>query len=227
MCGRFTLSTPGEALARVFHLAEAPLFSPRYNLAPSQMAGVVRLQNAQREWALLRWGLIPSWATDPKIAYNLINARSETASAKPSFRDAFRKRRCLVAADGFFEWRKEGKAKQPFLIRRADQQPFAFAGLWERWQPPKGDPLETFTILTTSANTQLASLHDRMPVILDTGDHAAWLDPEQPIDRLQALMRPLPDDVLSLVPVSSRVNSPKFDDPDCVKPLADAPQMFA
>src|SRR5262249_32243718 len=139
MCGRFTLRTSPQDVAEEFDLSELPLFAPRYNIAPSQSIAAVRVEHGQRRLAMLRWGLIPFWATDPKLASQLINARGETAAEKPAFRDPFRKRRCLIVADGFFEWKKNGKVKQPFHIRRSDGRPFAFAGLWDRWQPPDGD----------------------------------------------------------------------------------------
>jgi putative SOS response-associated peptidase YedK len=217
MCGRFTLRAPPQALADEFELAEVSLFEPRFNIAPTQSVPAIRLHDGGRQLAQFRWGLVPFWADDPKIGYRLINARSESAASKAAFRDAFKKRRCLVLADGFYEWKKSGKTKQPFHIRRADGKPFAFAGLWERWQPPDGEPLETCTILTTTANATLSALHDRMPVILERPDRAAWLDPAAAKDDLQALLRPLPDDALTAVPVSTYVNSPRNQGPQCLE----------
>jgi putative SOS response-associated peptidase YedK len=188
-----------------------PGWKPRYNAAPTQRMPVVRIVDDKRELALLRWGLIPSWAKDPKIGNSLINARGETVAEKPAFRSAFKARRCLVLVDGFYEWRKlPGGGKQPYRITMADGSPFAFAGLWERWD--KGDePLETFTIITTTANELVVPIHDRMPVILDPADYDAWLEsPDTAIP--MALIQPYPARRMSAYPVSTRVNSPRNDD---------------
>ena len=179
MCGRFLLHTPVDTLQRAFGFAERPNLRPRYNIAPTQTVPIVRQKDGGgRELALVRWGLIPSWAKEAGIGGRLINARAETVAEKPAFRGAFRKRRALVPADGFYEWRKrEGdRPKQPLLVRRRDGQPFAFAGLWEHWRGPEGE-VETCTILTTEANAALAPIHDRMPVILDPACYDRWLDP--------------------------------------------------
>lgn len=218
MCGRFTLHASTEEIAREFDLATMPALAPRYNIAPSQALLAIRLDEGQRRSVPLRWGLVPHWATDPKIAYKMINARGETVADKPSFRDAFKKRRCLIPADGFYEWKKLGKAKQPYHIRRVEGRPFAFAGLWERWQPPNGEPLETCTIVTTTANAVLAELHERMPVMLLPEAYAEWLDPTRPATRLKELIAPYPAELLVASPVSTRVNSPKFDDAACLQP---------
>jgi putative SOS response-associated peptidase YedK len=203
------------------------LFEPRYNIAPTQDIVVVRVMDAggEREAAMLRWGLIPSWAKEPQSGPPLINARSETLAEKPTFRTAFRRRRCLIPADGFYEWQKpagsaaRGK-KQPFYIHRRDDQPFAFAGLWESWTAQDSEPLtiESCTIVTTAANKTLAPLHDRMPVILAAGDYALWLDPaiEEPAAVAHLLM-PCGDDELAAEPVSTHVNRVANDDPRCVE----------
>ncbi len=220
MCGRFLLTSPVDALRRLFGVVDSPNFPARYNIAPTQDSAVVRL-NAEggRELVLMRFGLVPSWAKGLSIGASLINARSDGVAAKPSFRAAFRQRRCLVPADGFYEW-KPGAAKgpkQPYLIRRADRAPFAFAGLWERWQG-EGQTIHSFCIVTTDANRALAPIHHRMPVILDPDDYAAWLDPKY--DRAQALLLPARDDLLRAIPVSTRVNAVRNDDPACIEPLA-------
>jgi len=220
MCGRYTLKTPAEAIARQFQLLAGLELPPRFNVAPTQMAPIVRIagEAGAREMVPMRWGLIPSWARDPSVGQRMINARCETAATKPSFRAAFKRRRCLVPADGFYEWRREGRAKQPFHITLAEGQPFAMAGLWERWG--EGDEaLETFTILTTEANDLLRSLHDRMPVILAAANYDLWLDPEfQGQDALQGLLGPWPSDAITMRPVNRWVNSPGHEGPQCLDP---------
>src|ERR1700730_3785715 len=168
MCGRYTLSSPVEIVADLFGLAEIPAPHPRFNVAPTQEAPVVRVEasGAPATLALLRWGLIPYWAKEAAIGNRMINARAESVAEKPAFRFSFRKKRCLVGADGFYEWKREGRKKHPCLIRRHDRHPFAFAGLWSSWRDPEGNELDTFTILTTDANDFIPPLHDRMPVIL-------------------------------------------------------------
>ncbi len=222
MCGRFTRTTPVRVLATLFDFTETPDLAPRYNIAPTQAIAVVRNAADQpgRELALLRWGLVPGWADDPKISYSLINARAETAATKPAFRAAFKSRRCLILADGFYEWQKTGKHKQPYCIRRKDGKPFAFAGLWESWHPGGEDAVESATILTTEANATMKSIHERMPVILSGADYPRWLDPKTPRDDLQSLLVPYPLEELSAFPVSTWVNDPKHDDPKCLEPAA-------
>jgi putative SOS response-associated peptidase YedK len=221
MCGRYLLTTPVDALQRLFRFGERPNLGPRYNIAPTQDVPIVRLTRAgdRHELILARWGLVPYWAGDPKIGNRLINARAETIARATAFREAYRRRRCLVPADGFFEWRKDGKQRQPFLIRRRDRAPFAFAGLWERWRPPGGDVLRSCTIVTCPANPLVAEVHGRMPVILADADHDAWLSPQADAG---ALLRPCPADWLEAIPVGQRVNNPANDDPECLAPLAGA-----
>ncbi len=219
MCGRFTLAQSPEDVARAFGLDAVPNFPPRYNIAPSQPVGVVvRGKNASKpEFRLMGWGLIPSWAKDPSIGAKLINARSETVTVKPSFRAAFKYRRCLIPADGFYEWQKtpQGK-KQPFYFSIADNTVFAFAGLWESW-----NDIETCTILTTSANSLLQPIHDRMPVILNPEDYGRWLAPSiQGGQPLSDLLRPFPNESMQAIPVSTRVNSAKIDDEFCIETLS-------
>ncbi|MCB9136848.1 MAG: SOS response-associated peptidase [Caldilineaceae bacterium] len=225
MCGRFTLHTPADALATLFDLPEAPALAPRYNIAPTQPVAIVRPNAAAtgREWALTLWGLIPSWSKDPSFGARLINARSETVAEKPSFRAAFKRRRCLIPADGFYEWQKAGKRKQPYYMGMDDGAPFAFAGLWEAWQGPDGGELQSCTILTTTPNELLEPIHNRMPVILAPEDYDDWLDhaSEHPrdLDRLQHLMRPFPAEKMRAYPVSTYVNNARNEGLACIEPL--------
>jgi putative SOS response-associated peptidase YedK len=222
VCGRFTLASPGETIAELFALDDVPRPKPRYNIAPTQPVTVVRLGlGERRELVEMRWGLVPSWAKDAGVGARMINARCETAAEKPAFRAALRRRRCLVAADGFFEWARAGNRKQPYHVRMADGRPFAFAGLWEMWSPPGGQALETCTILTTEPNDVVRPLHDRMPVIVDRADHAAWLDPAT-VDpsRLATLLRPYAGGDMVAYPVAPRVNDPGIDDSGCIARLA-------
>ncbi|MGQ9598758.1 MAG: SOS response-associated peptidase [Anaerolineae bacterium] len=222
MCGRFTLTDPDAELMTQFDLPNLPPLEPRYNIAPSQPVAVVRLAagKAARELVLMRWGLIPFWAQDPGIGTRLINARAETVAEKPAFRDAFRRRRCLVVADGFYEWQKQDGRKQPFYIRMQDGRSFAFAGLWEQWRGADDVVIESCTLLTTGANELMQPLHNRMPVILRPQDYGLWLDPivQQP-DLLQAVLLPYPAEEMYAYPVSRWVNSPDHDDPRCIEPL--------
>ena len=191
---------------------------PRYNVAPGQEIVVVR-QDARRPARLLspmRWGLIPSWSKDAAIGYKMINARSETAAAKPSFQEPLRSRRCLIPADGFYEWRREGKQKLPFCFTMADDSIFAFAGLWDRWRNPQGQFIESCTILTTAPNELMQDVHDRMPVVLPQDMYDLWLDPGfAKVDELQSLLKPYPADAMRRYRVSQRVNQVRNDDPEC------------
>lgn len=230
MCGRFTLHTPPEVLRRELVLGAVPVLLPRFNIAPTQPVAAVRTSAASgtRELVLLRWGLVPSWADDPAIGNRLINARVETVADKPSFRSALRARRCLVLADGFYEWRKQGSRKQPYYFQLHDGRPFAFAGLWEHWSRAETH-LETCTILTTQANELVHPVHERMPVILPRTSHDAWLDPasQQP-ERLLSLLAPYPAREMTAWPVSAHVSSPRHDDPTCIEPAAaPQPELFA
>lgn len=222
MCGRFTLKTPAPVLLGLFDLPDAAALPPRYNIAPTQPVVVVRNAPAHpgRELVQMRWGLIPSWADDPAIGNRLINARSETAANKPAFRSAFRQRRCLVPADGFYEWQKVGRKKQPFYFHLRDGGPFAFAGLWEHWQKDADQAIESCTLLTTDANDLVRPLHDRMPVILAPEDYERWLDPGTAIPQLEALLRPYPGDAMTAYPVSVQVNNPRNEGPACVERVA-------
>jgi putative SOS response-associated peptidase YedK len=209
-------------IAQQFDVAVPPLFAPRYNIAPSQPVAAVRIEpdTATRQLVLLRWGLIPSWAKDPKIGHQCINAKAETVAEKPSFHAAFKKRRCLVIATGFYEWQVQGRAKQPMWIGLQSKRPFAFAGLWEQWQPPEGEAIESCTILTTEPNELLRSIHNRMPVILSPASYDQWLDlTVQKAEPLKTLLRPYPSEELLAYPVSTLVSNPRHDAPDCLEAL--------
>jgi putative SOS response-associated peptidase YedK len=200
---------------------DAP-WRPRYNIAPTQQVAAIRTHagSPQRELAWMRWGLIPSWADDPAIGNRMINARGETLAEKPAYREAFRRRRCLIPADGFYEWKQGAKPKQPNYIYLKNEQPFAFAGLWESWQHA-GQTIESCTIITTEANELLRPLHERMPVILGPDDYETWLDASiQNPERLEPLLVPYPADRMTLYPVSSAVNSPRCDDASCLERAA-------
>jgi putative SOS response-associated peptidase YedK len=223
MCGRYILTRDARELGRVFGAAVQPALKPRYNIAPSQPVPAVRVDRdtGRRTVDLLRWGLVPRWADDSSIGYRMINARAETAATKPAYRSAMKYRRCLVPADAFYEWQKTPSGrKQPYAIQMADGAPFAFAGLWEHWQDAHGNELETCTILTTDANALLAKLHDRMPVILAPEQYDAWLDPaNQDAKSLTPMLKPYPAELMIDYPVSTRVNSPKYDDAKCIEPI--------
>jgi putative SOS response-associated peptidase YedK len=221
VCGRYTLRTPVETLAEEFGITgPLPEVPTRFNVAPTQEVAAVLEEDEQRKLEMLRWGLIPSWADDPAIGNRMINARSETAAQKPSFRSAFRKRRCLVLADGFYEWQKTASGKQPYYIRMGDGSPFAFAGLWESWGK-YGEEVRSCTILTTEANGLVGEIHHRMPVILPAEEYDLWLDPDMgEAEPLLDLLRPYPDDLMEAYPVSRFVNSPSNDSEQCVESLA-------
>jgi putative SOS response-associated peptidase YedK len=222
MCGRFTLFESDKVLSREFGVSDFPPRSPRYNIAPSQPIAAVRAPPAGtgREFALLRWGLIPPWSKDPAIGNRLINARAETAREKPSFRNAFRRHRCLIPASGFYEWLRWERGKQPYFVRMRDERPFAFAGLWDRWEGPDEDAVETCTILTTAANAVLAPIHDRMPVIVPPGEYDRWLDPSnKDPDSLAPFLVPFPPEGMLAYPVNPRVNVPSADDKGCIAAL--------
>jgi len=222
MCSRFSQTLPPDAVRAYFAYRNLPNFPARYNIAPTQPIPVVRQTREQgREFVLMRWGLIPSWVKDPDGFTTLINARAETAADKPSFRNAMKYRRCLIVADGFYEWTGQKGQKRPFHIRRLDNdEPIGFAGLWEPWQGPEGSEIDSAVILTTSASTDVAHLHDRMPVILDPEDFDAWLDCDRvPANEVQDLLRPLPDGSLQATEVDRRVNNPRVDEPGILQPL--------
>jgi putative SOS response-associated peptidase YedK len=219
MCGRYVITSPLEAIQDLFRVSERPNLKPRYNAAPTQTLPIVRLdEEGARHLVTARWGLIPFWAKDASIANKLINARAETVTDKNAFRDSYNKRRCLIPADGFFEWQKVDGGKQPYRIGLEDWALFAFAGLWSDWTDPESEErVESFTIITTEANDLVAPLHNRMPVIVPPDDHAHWLDTGQDG---QPLLKPFPADGMQAVPVDKRVGNPKNDDPGVIEPVA-------
>lgn len=220
MCGRFVLESAPEQLMKVYRLSSPPDISPRYNISPSQKVAVVRQHNSgDRELSLLQWGLIPSWSKDPTIGYKMINARSETVHEKPSFKQAFHSRRCIIPASGFYEWEKSGKDKIPHYIHLREGNVMSLAGLWERWKSPDGVELQTCTILTTSANSLIKKLHDRMPVILHREEFDLWLNKDvDDVKQLSELFHPYPSDQLTEYVVDKEVNSPRKDSPECIIP---------
>jgi putative SOS response-associated peptidase YedK len=214
MCGRYTITATPEVLRALFGYAEQPNFPPRYNIAPTQPIPIVRLIDGKRQFALVRWGLLPSWVKDPKKFTLLINARGESAVEKPAFRAAMKRRRCLIPADGFYEWQAGGARKQPYFIHRKSGQPFAFAGLWETWTGPNGEELETAAIVTTAVNKTLAPIHDRMPVIVPPDAFDLWLNSAN-VDPMtaSALIHPAPENWLEAYPISTDVNRVANDNP--------------
>lgn len=221
MCGRYVITSPIEALRALFGF-EGPAINlpPHWNAAPTQDLPVVRRRDdGRRELVALRWGLVPYWATDPSVGSRMINARSESIAEKPAFRGAYKARRCLVPADGFYEWSetwRAGVAKRPYYIHRQDGQPFAFAGLWEKWVKPEGGTLETFAIVTTDAVGDMLKLHDRFPVVLAPQQYALWLDPEGEKD---AMLKSPPPEWFAVTPVSTHVNNVRNDDERCIAAL--------
>lgn len=226
MCGRYTLQDAIEFLEKVFGFSNLSDLKPRYNIAPSQNVLVVRCLEGKNEAGWLRWGLIPSWAKDTTMSARMINARAESLEEKPSFKNAFKKRRCLIIADGFYEWHKTASTKQPYYIKMSDSKPFAFAGLWEKWSH-KDEVIESCTIVTTQANLLLASIHDRMPVILNPQDYKTWLNPaEENINTFKSLLRPYAEEKMVMYSVSNIVNSAKNDIKDCISPLCIQKSLF-
>jgi putative SOS response-associated peptidase YedK len=222
MCGRYAFFSTHEAVARLFGVADPPAIEPRWNIAPTQFVPVVRTESdAARRVALLYWGLIPSWAKDKSVGARMINARSETARDKPAFRAAYRRRRCLVLASGYYEWQRTGGAKQPYFIRRADGEPFGMAGLWESWVERPGEPaLESCTILTGAPQPALSVIHDRMPVIVGPQNYAPWLDPKLvEAEAVDAIVADRPGEPLRAEPVSRAVNSPRNEGPELIAPV--------
>jgi putative SOS response-associated peptidase YedK len=230
VCGRFTLTTPPDLVRQVFGLDATPELEPRFNIAPGQgVASVTQDSEAGRVLQTRRWGLVPYWAKYPKLGARLVNARAETAAEKPAYRDAFRRRRCLVPADGFFEWAGSGRSpRQPWYISRPDAACFAIAGLHERWRRPEGDWLETCVLLTTDASPQLAAVHDRMPLILSPGEWPLWLDPalDEPATLAGLLQTPAATS-FALRKVGPHVNRPEHDEPRCIAAAeSEQPELF-
>ena len=218
MCGRFVTNIPANELKKIFNLIETPSLEPRYNVAPTQQVAVVRNQGDHNKLDFLRWGLVPSWSKDLSIGSHMINARSETVAEKPAFRHAIKYRRCIIPTQGFYEWEHTGDhQKQPYFIQMTNHTPMCMAGLWEAWKAPDGSGLESFAILTTSANKLIAPIHDRMPVILHPDIFTLWLshnmhDPEQ----LQPIYQPFPADLMTAFKVPDLVNNTRFDSPACI-----------
>lgn len=217
MCGRFILSVEAESIENVFGIKiDLPFFGPRYNIAPGQNVPVIRKGPEKREFSMMRWGLVPHWAKDMKIGYKMINARAETIDQKPSFKSAFLNRRCLIPADGFYEWKQLNGKKQPMFIRLPEASLFAFTGIWENWASPDGNNIYSCSLITTSANKFIRSIHDRMPVILNKPDeYEAWLSSDNTLE-VKSMLNPYTRD-LSAYPVSTMVNSAKIDSPKLIE----------
>jgi len=219
MCGRFELHSAFEIIARLFGLSGGFFAMPKgFNIAPGQDIALIVNEGGQNRLALCRWGFVPSWCKELSDGYKMINARAETVAEKPSFREAFGHQRCLVVADGFYEWKNEGGKKRPFYIHRRDGMPFGMAGLFNRWTSPEGEQVCTSTIITTGANETLRPIHDRMPVIMPAAKAGLWLDPSvHGTEKLLPVLRPCPDDELELYEVTVKVNSPKNDSPENIE----------
>ncbi len=223
MCGRYVLKATLPEIARMLGMDVDLALEPSYNIAPTRSVPVCRMEEPEdKQLALMHWGLIPHWARTPDANYRLINARAETVAEKPAFRSAFQHRRCLIPADGYYEWKSMQGRKQPYYFHLKDGTPFCFAGLWERWQPTEGEPVQSCAIITTGANALGADIHHRMPVILPRDDYARWLAPgiTAPLEVLP-LLQPYPPEAMSVYPVSTLVNSARVDEPRCITPLAD------
>ncbi len=224
MCGRYVITSSPEAIRQLFGYAEQPNFPPRYNVAPTQPVPIVRLVEGKRQFALVRWGLIPSWVKDPRAFSLLINARGESVNDKPAFRNAMKRRRCLFPADGFYEWQRAGERKRPFFVGPKSGGPIAFAGLWETWIGPNGEEQETAAIVTTAANRTCAPIHDRMPVILAPAAFDLWLDCAKVDAKIAAaLIAPAPNNLLEAHEISSAVNRVANDSPMLLVPASELP----
>lgn len=219
MCGRYSLSSDGEALVEEFGVNDLAAWSPRFNIAPSQAVPVLVRNGDSLETTSFYWGLVPAWAKDRKMQSRLINARAESVAEKPSFHSAFRRRRCLVLANGYYEWVKRNNEKQPYYIHLQSHRPFAFAGLWEKWLDENGTPYLSCSIITCAANERLTALHQRMPVVLPKSTHATWLQSETDRQTLIDLLKPAANDAFNAIAVSRFVNAPNHEGPDCIKPL--------
>ena len=220
MCGRYCISSAPEAIRRLFRYGEQPNFPPRYNVAPTQPVPIVRMVDGQRQFALVRWGLIPAWVKDPKAFSLLINARGESVNDKPAFQNAMKRRRCLFPADGFYEWKAEGGRKRPYFARLKSGGPIAFAGLWETWTGPNGEELDTAAIITTAANQEMAQVHHRAPVIVPPEQFDFWLDANVDAQMATALIAPAPEGSMEVSETSSAVNRVANDSPDLIEPLS-------
>jgi putative SOS response-associated peptidase YedK len=225
MCGRYASTIPPEAMRALFRYLEQPNFPPRYNIAPTQPIAIVRMAEGKRQFALLRWGLIPAWVKDPRAFSLLINARGESVNEKPAFRNAMKYRRCLVPADGFYEWKREGETRRPYFVRRRDGAPVAFAGLWENWMGPNGEEVETAAIVTTTASRSISHIHDRMPVIVPPEAFDFWLDPKVDAQTAAAAIAPAPEGEIEAYAVSSAVNRTANDSAVLMQPLTESEVM--
>lgn len=223
MCGRYVLKATLPEIARLLGMHVDLALEPSYNIAPtSSVPACAMVEPNGKQLALMHWGLIPPWAKKPESGYRLINARAETVAEKPAFRSAFRHRRCLIPADGYYEWKSIEGRKQPYYFSMKDGNPFCFAGIWERWQPAEGEPVESCAIITTGANALGAQVHHRMPVILAQDVHARWLDPRTTASsQLLPLLQPFAPHAMSVYPVSTLVNNARIDESRCITPLAD------
>jgi putative SOS response-associated peptidase YedK len=219
MCGRYALTLTPEALRELYGYADRPNFPARYNIAPTQPVPVIFPEAGTLRFRLMRWGFLPAWVKDPKDFPLVINVRSETAAEKSAFRNAFKRRRAIMPADGFYEWRKVGKERQAFLIRRRDRQAFSFAALWETYASKDGSEIDTVAIMTTDANATLAPIHHRSPLILSEADHTRWLDPESTADDIQKLLQPPPDDLLETIAIGPAINKVANDDASVQRPM--------
>ena len=219
MCGRYVIFSTPEAIRALFRHGEQPNFPPRYNVAPTQPVPIVRMVEGKRQFALVRWGLIPAWVKDPRGFTLLINARGESAVEKPAFRNAMKRRRCLFPADGFYEWKRDGDRKRPHFVRLKSGAPMAFAGLWESWMGPNGEEQETAAIVTTTASRSIARIHDRMPVIVPPEAFDFWLDPKVDAEMAMAVIQPAKDEAIEHYEVSRAVNRTANDAPELVEPL--------
>lgn len=223
MCGRFSNRSSAEKIKKEFKVEEVPSIEVRYNIAPTQKILGISQESDEREAVLFKWGLVPSWAKDPSIGARLINARSETVHEKPAFRESFKRRRCILPADGYYEWQKTGGRKQPYYFTLRAERPFGFAGLWDRWKSPEGEVLETCTILTTEANETAKAIHERMPVILSPSDYDLWLDEDlRKLELLTELFRPYPSGEMISYPVSTLVNNVRVDRADLIAQAANS-----
>lgn len=220
MCGRFTRTSSVDTFAKLFHAHGIDEITPSYNIAPTHHLLLARnTSDGTRELAMLHWGLVPFWSKGPDPKYSMINARADSVASKPAYREPFKHHRCLIAADGFYEWKKVGKTKQPYFIRLRGGQPFAFAGLWDHWEAEGQVPIDSCTIITCNANLLVAEIHDRMPVILPPKVYGEWLDVGTKLDTLEGLLKPYPDIFMEVWPVGRGVNNPKNNTAEQIKPL--------
>lgn len=221
MCGRYLITSHTEAIRQLFKVDQRPNIAPSYNVAPTQSVPIIRIKEGARELVTARWGLVPFWAKVLNIGYRMINAKAETVAEKPTFRDSYKRRRCLIVADGFYEWKKEAESKQPYLIRLKDMGPFAFAGLWADWaDKDSGEQIESCTIITTEPNELMASLHNRMPAILASADYDAWLNPEAGDG--QSLLRPFSAAAMEAFPVDRAVGNVRNNYAELIEPTGPA-----